>query len=238
MLMNAFQNRTSVLGKMLNNVFQTLTSELHFTFPEYDRVIFSDGDSSVDVFVNFHSIIISMTSCLDLLSKVAYELQEMPTVQFETYPKMNSMKFTFGSIHKLKSNLKRDNTIFSESKPLCISTLESIRDEIIHNGLLDFYNNLYSDVKDGVIEHWIFAPDFNEFGRLVTYKNRKKFYSNYDSTMNALLPQLMLDMIYLFAETLSVIIKEFDCEAYTDMDTINKYSKYLIALEKTMNWIG
>lgn len=75
MLMNAFQNRTSVLCTMLNRVYETLTPDFKCSMPEYEDVIYSCGASSSDVYVNLNSIIIMLASSFDILTKVAYELQ-------------------------------------------------------------------------------------------------------------------------------------------------------------------
>lgn len=213
MLMNAFQNRTSVLCTMLNRVFDTLTPDLKYSMPEYDDVIYSCGATSSDVYVNLNSIIIMLASCFDILTKIAYELQEMPIVEFTIYPKMRSANVLYGQRVSLDKSLQQPDTLFSNNKPVSIQMIEALRNEIIHNGSLDFNYSIYHGAKNGEIEHWIFAPEFNDSGTLVNFKNRKKFYSDYNNTFNVLLPRLVLELIEYFQNTIKMLIEKFDCKA-------------------------
>lgn len=224
MLMNAFQNKTAVMGTMLGRVFETLTPDLKYSMPDYDNVVFSCGASSSDVYVNLNSIIIMLASSFDILTKVAYELQEMPKISYDCYPKMRSANTTFGHRGYLAKVLQDDKTIFAESTPKCIETVEALRNEIIHNGSLDFNYNLYHGAKGDIIEHWIFAPDINESGRLETIKGRKKFYSDCKNTFNTLLPNLMLEVIGYLQRTMILLIEHFDCEATDNKHEVLNYT--------------
>lgn len=223
-LMSAFQNRTAGLNTMLSRVFQTLTTIFKYSIQEYENVCLSASEINTDVYVNLNSIIITLASSFDLLTKVAYELQEMSTLSFESYPKMKSVNITYGDKVRLVENLQVDNSIFAKKRPLCIEIVESLRNEIIHNGSLDFHDTLYYGIKEDVIEYWIYAPEFDKSGRLSSYNGRKKFYSNEKNTFNKLLPELMLDVIKYLQNTFELLISIFDTKITTNENEFINYN--------------
>lgn len=225
MLMSAFQNRTSALEPMLNKVYEYITPDLKYTLKEYDNVIFNAGGMDIDAYTNLNLLIITLASSFDLLTKIAYELQEMPKITFEKYPSMKSENITYGKIKWLDAIHRLDNTIFAERKPRCIMMVEALRNEIIHNGSLDFHYMIYHGAKDDMIEHWIFAPDFNESGTLKNSKNRKKFYSDPSNTFNNLLPKLLLEVIGYLDRTISMLIGIYDIPSDNNKRKVLDYQK-------------
>lgn len=55
-----------------------------------------------------------------------------------------------------------------------------------------------------LIEKFIFMPDFDDDGYLITYKNRKRFFSN-GKKLNEELPSLYMTTIELIHNTISKI---------------------------------
>lgn len=149
----------------------------------------------------------------------------MPKVKFDLYPKMKSANVTYGQKVYLDDSLRQEDTIFAESTPVCVLKIESLRNEIIHNGSLDSHYNLYHGAKDGEIDHWIFAPTFNENGTLVNLKGRKKFYSDYNNTFNTILPQLISDVVDILQSTIKLLIMKFDCPATDNPHEIMNYKR-------------
>lgn len=164
MLMSSFQNRTSVLDRLINRIFEILTPNLSRHIKDYDEVVFGIGIQGVDVYTYLNSLIITLASSFDILTKIAYELQEMHKVDFSSYPNMKSANITYGKRKWLNSNLKVGGTLFATKEEVCIRTIESLRDEIIHNGSLDFNYSVYHGLINNKIEQWIFYPDMNESG--------------------------------------------------------------------------
>ena len=102
--------------------------------------------------------------------------------------------------------------------------VESLRNEIIHNGSLDFHDTLYYGIKEDVIEYWIYATEFDKSGRLSSYNGRKKFYSNEKNTFNKLLPELMLDVIKYLQNTFELLISIFDTKITTNENEFINYN--------------
>lgn len=50
---------------------------------------------------------------------------------------------TIAILQKHFNSLMVDDTLFAKKEAVCIRTIESLRDEIIHNGSLDFHYALY-----------------------------------------------------------------------------------------------
>lgn len=215
MLMSSFQNRTSVLIRLIDKIYEILTPNLSRDIQEYEDVVFGIDTQSIDAYTYLNSLFITLASSFDLITKVAYELQEMPNVNFSSYPNMKSANITYGKRKWLGDNLTVENTLFAKEEAVCIRTIESFRDEIIHNGSLDFYYALYRGLINDHIEQWIFFPDLNESGTLKNIKARKKFYPDSTRTFNVMLPPLLLEVVGCLEKTLHILISTFECP-YTD----------------------
>ncbi|WP_018337408.1 hypothetical protein [Butyricimonas synergistica] len=50
---------------------------------------------------------------------------------------------TIAILQKHFNSLMVDDTLFAQKEAVCIRTIESLRDEIIHNGSFDFHYALY-----------------------------------------------------------------------------------------------
>lgn len=211
MLMSSFQNRTSVLARLINRVYEILTPDLSLDIKTYDDVAFGIDAQGIDVYTYLHSLIITLASSFDLITKVAYELQKMHEVDFTSYPNMKSKDITYGKRKWLDENLKVKDTLFAKQEIVCVRTIESLRDEIIHNGSLDFHYSLYHGLVDNNLVHWIFFPDMEESGTFKSVKARKKFYPDSTRTFNVVLPPLLLDVIECLKRTLNVLISTFSC---------------------------
>ena len=235
MLMSSFQNRTSVLVRLINKIYEILTPNLSRDIKEYDDVAFGIGTQGIDVYTYLNSLIITLASSFDIITKVAYELQEMSNVNFLSYPNMKSANITYGKRKWLGDNLMVENTLFAKKEAVCIRTIESLRDEIIHNGSLDFHYALYHGLINDNIEQWIFFPDLNESGTLKNIKARKKFYPDCTRTFNVMLPPLLLEVVGCLEKTLNVLISAFDCPR-TDKQNFLDFKKEILGWHgKTSN---
>lgn len=60
-----------------------------------------------------------------------------------------------------------------------MSIIENLRNELVHNATWEMNSKVFVKVEAGkVIEKCIYMPDFSEEGYLITYKNRKRFFSD------------------------------------------------------------
>ena len=188
---------------------------------------FGIGTQGIDVYTYLNSLIITLASSFDIITKVAYELQEMSNVNFLSYPNMKSANITYGKRKWLGDNLMVENTLFAKKEAVCIRTIESLRDEIIHNGSLDFHYALYHGLINDNIEQWIFFPDLNESGTLKNIKARKKFYPDCTRTFNVMLPPPFLEVVGSLEKTLNVLISAFDCPR-TDKQNFLDFKKEIL----------
>ena len=124
-------------------------------------------------------------SILDMLCKIALEM-EQPQNSFETYKKTKSIKTLWGARADLKIN-NTPNTVFEKCD--LINTIESIRNEVVHNGAWELNPKLFAKFEEGeIVERYMLFPDLLE-GRLECVKNRKHFFG-YGTKVNDVLPQI------------------------------------------------
>jgi len=222
MLMSAFQNRTQVINHQMNRIFEYLTPKLNRHIDEYEEFVFGIDSDGIDVYSYIHSLIITLASIFDLITKVAYELQEMHKVSFEHYPSLRSSNIIYGKKTSLNDALRIEGTLFSNNEMTCVRQIESLRDEIVHNGSLDFHYFLYHGLIGEKVENEIFFPDMTNSGRLVCCKQRRMFYSDCQKTFNVELPKLVNEVIACLKSTVNLLISKFDCEwTVNDQETKN-----------------
>lgn len=231
MLMSAFQNRTKVLEHMMNSIFKHISAESR-SINKYDEVVLSSCQTDIDLHIFLNSLIITLASSFDLITKVAFELLHMHEVSFEGYPKMRSAKVTYGDRVRLSKDMKVEQTLFAENELICIRQIMSLRDEIIHNGSLDFHYSSYHGILDDKIDDLLFFPEMTESGILVSHKARRKFYSNYNRTFNAILPKLVCDVLECLRYTLRMLIDKFNCPWHDNPNEPLNYE------EEIFKWSG
>lgn len=230
MLVNALQNRFNIVEAMLTQVYTILTPVLKYDIKGYDNVIFTIDDSSQRVNAFLNSIFINLASSCDIATKIAYELSNMDMVDFSTYPKMKSSDILYGKWKKLPAELKHNGTYFTDPRLPVVAKVESIRDEIVHNGSLDFHATIYYGVKSEEIEKWILMPEFNNDGTLASYLRRKKFYNDASRTFNKELPILVGDFLNVSLATIGMIRKRFSKAYYSNPNDLGKYQGEIKAL--------
>lgn len=233
MLVNALQNRFNTVETMLSQVYDVLTPVLKHKYLEYDNVIFTINEESERVNAYINTIIIQLASSCDIMTKIAIELNGMPTVDYTKYPKMLSASSTYGSFRKLPDGLKQSNTYFANDRPTAIAKVETLRDEIIHNGSLDFHAQLYYGVKEDEVENWILAPAFKADGNFESYFGRKKFYDDPERTWNKELPIMVENFLNTSKATLQLLLNTYSKPYYSNPGDLKKYHKEILGLTKT-----
>ena len=159
------------------------------------------GGDTIAVYSFLYSIIIKLYSSFDILTKIAYEIENLKNAQ-EEYPKFASKGILFGDKKKLHFNFK--TTVFDKSRS--VSIIESLRNEIVHNASWETNSKIFVSVKNHkVVKKSILLPDFTESGTLETYKNRKRFFSQ-GKTVNDELPDLYFDILNRIVFTLVRIL--------------------------------
>lgn len=142
--------------------------------------------SKLIAFVNV--IYVRLHSLLDYTVKLAYEVEHLKT-SFAEYPRLSSRHKLYGDRRHVSWNMKA-GTLF-EPCELAVE-IETFRNLVIHDGLLDHYPKVYEDRKDGVVvERFLLLPD-RVGGRLSTSTNRNLFYNGEDK-INLRLPALLAE---------------------------------------------
>lgn len=198
-----FHDVSNLIGTLQNAVVETKNIICHF-YKELNRNDFmidevpqnpnglnmATGPIAADLHSRVNQLFIILYSQLDFVTKIALELENLRT-NFESYPKLYSKEMLYGnrakvSINKLKGSLWEDNV----SNLLKIMI---IRNEVVHNGSFDFSPKVYQVFEDGkMVEKFVLLCDFDENGKLVTYKNRRRFFSQ-EVKLNEILPDMVFD---------------------------------------------
>lgn len=229
-LINSVLNRFSILTDMIDRLYLYLSPILISNIQDYDEVIFT-RDFHVHAILN--TIIINVLSCCDILTKLSFELGRVHNVSYQNYPKSDTKNILYSKFRYLPTELKHDNTLFSTQTPYVIKQFEALRNEIIHNGTLDFDYNVYYGSKGEDIYTWVFFPDFNESGNLLTYNARRKFYSDASKTFNTQLPSMLREFMELSLYTLNLIKKTYHVEYFESNEDKTKFHNEIIQWYKT-----
>ena len=228
MLVNALQNRFNTVETMFSQVYDILTPVLKHK--DNDNVIFTINEDTERVNAYINTIIINLASSCDIMTKIAIELNGMGTIDYAKYPKMLSTNATYGVSKGLPDTLKQDGTYFAKSRPVEIVKVETLRNEIVHNGSLDFHALLYYGVKGDDIENWILSPAFTEDGNFESFCGRKKFYDDPERTWNRELPKMVYDFLLVAQATLQLLLKTYSRDYFESPDDLKKYHKEILAL--------
>lgn len=139
---------------------------------DFEKIYYDISTEGRIVFNLASNLIISLYSCFDILTKICYELENLKDCS-GNYPKLASSKKLFGDKKDLKK-IDFNNTIFE--KNTYINIISSLRNELVHNATWEMNPKIFIRVNENeLIEKFIFMPDFDNDGYLLTYKNRKRF---------------------------------------------------------------
>lgn len=153
-----------------------------------DIFMFASGQLVTNIFSKINHLFINLASQLDFLTKIAFELENLPK-DFLEYPKLRSNNLLYGDFKKIKS-LPFDKTLFDKTDDMKL--IISLRNEIIHNASFENTPKVYQQFKENkLIEKFILVPDFTN-GNFDTFKNRNRFFNN-EVKLNEILPNLVTD---------------------------------------------
>lgn len=160
--------------------FDSLNSNILYTVsPETRRL-----SSMIEMYF------VKANSILDVLSKIVYET-ENTQMDFLQYPKLKSKDILFGDKKRLKI-MNCSGSLFENIELTQI--IESIRNEIIHNGSLEQHPKVFIVKKDEtIVERYMLSPDISQ-GRLSSCKNRKRFFGN-GTKVNTFLKDVHFDFM-------------------------------------------
>ncbi len=143
-------------------------------------------------------------SILDILTKICYEF-ENPYNSFEDFKKTRSANILWGD-RKYLSIKNETNTVFVRS--YAIKLIESLRNEVVHNGSLEQNPKVYISFENNkIVERFMLLPDYID-GNLVSVKSRKHFFSNTNKA-NELLPELHITYLKEILSTIKFFNKKY-----------------------------
>lgn len=152
-----------------------------------------------------YSLITQVYSMFDILTKIVYEFENMKDCAI-SYKKLASNNILFGKSNML-TKINKGGTIFEKDRLVLV--FKSLRNEIIHNATWEMNPKIFFREKDSILkERFIYLPDFNSKGKLVSYVNRKRFFSD-KKKVNEELPSLYLGILRRIKNTLLEIIRTF-----------------------------
>jgi hypothetical protein len=207
-LLFGLQNRFSLISTLMEEVYKQLSRTIDVDTKCINAIRIADS-TSIHTHTCMNSIFINLASSCDLMTKIAIELELIPTMDFSTYPKMKSSNIQYGNKCKLPDTMKKNDTYFAEIRPVPIAIIETLRDEIIHNGSLDINYFVYSAMIGDSFIDFIPCPDFTEAGTFSSFNGRKKFYENCDKTFNEELPKIVDDFLKIAINTLQLLNKTY-----------------------------
>lgn len=206
-LIGAIQNALTAMDEAFIRYFITLSEENGITITERNKK--TDGIYCIMSYRSrcaaaaLETYFIKAYSILDILCKLSYELQNTQN-DFEAYRKLNSSKILWGDRKRLSINGEK-KTLYE--KCALTSMIESLRNELVHNGTWELNPKIFCLYEDGVIkEKYMIFPDTNE-GRLAAVKNRKHFFSE-GIKVNDRLLEMHREFKERLSQTISVILEE------------------------------
>lgn len=155
------------------------------------------------VYSFLYSFIIQAYSSFDILTKIAYELENIRHCE-TSYAKLAAKCILYGD----KKDLRIDvvGTVFEKCRTTTI--IENLRNEIIHNATWEMNPKIFVTTDNtNITGRYIFMPDFTAEGTLVTFKNRKRFFAD-GRKVNDELPCLYFDVLHRIYTTVEKLIKK------------------------------
>lgn len=147
------------------------------------------------------SYFIKAYSILDMICKIAYEFEYVMD-DFSGLKKLKSAKILWGDRKDLQIN-HTPKTLFDKTK--LITMIESLRNEIVHNGSWELTPRIFTSYKNNEItERFVLFPDTTNEGHLETAKNRKHFFGN-ELKANEILPQIHKEFLQRLLNTLNIL---------------------------------
>lgn len=196
-LISTVQNLIEAMSDCLCNFYVRLSEIELFQGGSFDNTIVTlSSYQSRHLCFLVETYFTKAYSIMDIFCKIAYEF-ENPMKDFSKYNKMNCADILWGDRKRLTIN-KHPETIFADTS--ITKMIESIRNEVVHNGTWEIHPKTFLSVKNGeVIERFVLFPDFEQ-DRLATVKNRKHFFSK-GTKVNDILPLIHKEFMALVLNT-------------------------------------
>lgn len=171
--------------------------------PQMDGIYFECSAESRMVYSFLYSFVIQIYSSFDILTKIAYELENIKPCE-SSYTKLAASKILYGNKKALSIDVV--GTVFEKCRTTSI--FENLRNELVHNATWEMSPKIFISTDNGkTISRHIFLPDFTVEGTLVTFKNRKRFFAE-GKKVNEELPRLYFDVLQRVYTTLEKLMQK------------------------------
>jgi len=189
-LVASIQECTKEVEQILGEFYLTFNTESFFFPPMQhdDGLRYSTSPVTTKLFAYLGFMLIRMHSLLDYTVKIAFEAEHLRQ-DFSRYPKLSSGNLQYGDRKRVSFN-NEAGTFFETCE--FMTSVETLRNHLIHDGLLDDMPKAYEHIKDGVaVEKFVLFPDMTN-GRFDRFVNRNLFFGREDK-INLRLPGLLAE---------------------------------------------
>lgn len=205
-LVSGVQECSKEVMQLQGEFYQVLNLEELF-FPkikEDDGVRYVTSPVVTKIYALLGFTYIRMHSLLDYVTKLAIEIDNLKT-QFDSYPRLASKNSLFSDRKKVSLN-NQAGTLFEKCSLL--TEVETVRNHLIHNGLMDDMPKVYRVISNGeCVEKFLLFPDQDEEGRFDSFKNRNLFYGN-ENKINLRLPNVTAEFQERLLSTLELLVEK------------------------------
>lgn len=195
-VLQSMQNLVIGMNNDFINYFKIL-SDVNFRDNLKDGVYEITGPNTSLLASILGGYFVKLGSVLDLLTKYTYEV-ENPNLDFSKYKKLACRSLLYGNRSTLKINNTKKTLFYKDTH---LGEIESIRNEIVHNGSWEHTPRVYYVVKEGIVtERFMLFPDMKD-GNYCRYVNRYHFFSM-DKKVNNILPDIHISFLKKLKTTL------------------------------------
>lgn len=204
-LVSSIQECSKEVLQLQGEFYQALNLEplFHPEIEEQDGLRWVTSPVVTKVFALLSFIYIRLHSLLDYATKLAIEVEHLRT-DFSKYPRLTAKNSLYSDRKRVSFNGKV-GTLFEKCPE--IAEVETVRNHIIHDGLIDDMPKAYRVIKNGAcIEKYVLFPDRCNEGRFESFNNRSLFYGREDK-INLRLPALVSNFQIRLAATLQPLLE-------------------------------
>lgn len=208
----AMQDRLIAIKMYLGDLKKIVPLYASFESKDITGCTRNHGEDADRAYTSINNVFATLNSALDIFGKVMYECQNYDVAKFAQYKGLKSrndgvlFRGCENKLHLFKTSLSAAGLVFS--KPICIETMYSYRDEYIHNGAWDYRCTIYYPmIDDTPAEPFIIAPDINASGNFEKYGGRNKFYST-GEMINVTIMPLVEEIITVIEKSVKVFRDE------------------------------
>ena len=185
-LVGTIQNLLSGMEDAFVNYFIRISNINTTNFVDTpNATIYEMSQNISSISAGLENYFIKAYSILDMLCKIFFEIQN-PQKEFSKYVNMKSDKLLWGDKKKLVIS-DCAGTLFEYCD--LVRTVESMRNEVVHNGSWELNPKAYTRFEKGKpVERFMLFPDISQ-GRLSKVKGRNHFFGD-GTKVNDILPRI------------------------------------------------